>query len=94
MSNAVKVEPRYILEIQAHIEKLISGFGKRHSSGQRNEDLVIVLMVLKGLTSSLLASMAKVIDLDKNVLLQQFIDEIKDQFQIFDEFERTQKKFN
>jgi hypothetical protein len=88
----IKVEPRYIAEIQSHIEKLILSFGKLHSGGQRNEDCVIALMVLKGLVSGLLASMAKVIDLDKDTLLKEFVDEVKDQFEIFNEFERKEKK--
>ena len=90
----VKVDPRYLGEIQEHIKDLMLKFGVRHTSGQRNEELVIALMVLKGVTSLLLASMAKAINLDKDVLLEQFVNEVKDQFQIFDEFERTQKRFN
>jgi hypothetical protein len=89
----VKVENRHLLEIQTHLEKNIMWFGKKHADVKvRNQDCVIALMVLKGLTACLLAGMAKTIGLDKDVMLEKFVEEIKDSFLIFDEFEKTKEK--
>jgi hypothetical protein len=85
------VESRHMNEMMVKLERMILGFGSHHSRGGRNEDVVIALVLLKSLVSLLLASMAKVIGLDRQALLSEFTEEIKDQYQIFDDLETSQK---
>lgn len=89
----VKIEQCHLLEIQSHLEKNIKWFAQKHANRKvKNEDCVVMLMVLKGLVSCLLASLAKTINLDKNTLLSEFTNEIKEAFLIFEEFEKTKEK--
>lgn len=90
----VSVETKYFSELMDHLQKVTMEFGRRHSRGEKHEDIEIALLVVKSFTSLMVASIAKVLDdKPKEKLIELMMEEIKDQFFAFDELENKKATY-
>lgn len=93
MKKSYSVESRKFNETLHHLEQVTFEFGRRNSSGAHLEEIEIALLMVRSYTALMLATIAKVLDdKPKEILLDRFVQEIKDQFFCFDEIEK--KKVN
>jgi hypothetical protein len=75
-------------DFMVQLERMLIGFGKANSIGNtKNEEIAIMLMILKSFVSVQLASIARTLNKPRDLLLSQMVEEIKYQYALFDELE-------
>lgn len=90
----MNIEHRKFAELMTHLETCVKSFAKENTRGEKDEDMLIMLLCVKSFLSLMVASIAKVLDdKPKEKLLENMMEEIKDQFLCFDELENKKASY-